>query len=68
MKVRVFYNHVNLINTDEEIPNLPPFQMDQQLGDDKIINILLSGIPKSWNPEMAVQGFGPVKTTTFSTS
>jgi len=48
MSVREYLMHVIRINT-QEIPRLPPnFNNAQSLGDDKIIDILLFGTPKSW--------------------
>ena len=48
--------HVNL----EEIPLLPPFHKHQSLGLDEIKDILLYGIPHSWQQEMDCQGFNPI--------
>ena len=53
----VFY--INL----EELPNLPPFNPNQSLSNDEIIEILLYGIPKSWQKEMSHQGFDPMSST-----
>ena len=62
MKVREFWNHLQRIN-DEELPSLPPFDADQKLSSDEIIDILLFAFPKSWQNEMERQGFDPYEKT-----
>ena len=59
MKVRIYYHHLLRIN-DEELPNLPPFNRNQNLSDDELVDVLLFGTPKSWQKEMDKQGFDPV--------
>ena len=59
MKVRAYYQQIMRINT-EEVASLPPFALDQALGDDEMIDILLYGSPKSWQKEMDCQGFDPL--------
>ena len=46
MKVRIYLQHLICINT-EEIPSLPPFNEDQSLGPDELVDILLHGT-KRW--------------------
>ena len=60
MKVRAYYQQITRINT-EEVASLPPFALDQALGDDEMIDILLYGSPKSWQKEMDRQGFDPLE-------
>ena len=48
--------HINM----QEIPLLLPFATYQTLVLDKIKDILLYGIPSSWQPEMDHQGFNPM--------
>ena len=60
MKVRAYYQQIMRINT-EEVASLPPFALDQALGDDEMIDILLYGSPKSWQKEMDRQGFDPLE-------
>jgi hypothetical protein len=62
MKVRIFFQHLTRINT-EEVPSLPPFGHNQCLGTDEIIEILLHGTPKSWQKEMDRQGFNALEHT-----
>jgi len=63
MPVREHLMHIIRINT-QEIPRLPPnFNNAQSLGDDKIIDILLFGAPKSWQREMDRQGIDPLAST-----
>lgn len=56
MKVRTFYVNLRRIN-NEEIPELPPFDPNQGLTDDEIVDILLYALPRSWVKEMDRQGF-----------
>jgi hypothetical protein len=58
MKTRIFVNHLHRINFDE-IPQLPPFATGQELSKDKLLDIILFGIPKSWVKEMDRQDFDP---------
>jgi len=52
--------HIIRINL-QEITRLPPdFNDAQMLSEDKIIDILLFGTPKSWQREMDRQGFDPL--------
>jgi hypothetical protein len=59
MKVRTYYQAVGHIN-DEELQQLPPFGADQSLSNDKVLDILLHGTPKSWQVKMDQQGFDPL--------
>ena len=56
--VRTYLQRLLRINL-EEIPELPPFGQNQQLGDDELKDILLYGTPKSWQKETERQGFDP---------
>ncbi len=58
MTIRDYYNHLQRINL-QEIHNLPPFGAHQIFGNDEIIDIMIYGIPKSWQREMDRQGFDP---------
>jgi hypothetical protein len=63
MSVREYANRLMTINNDE-ITKLPPaFDDTQKLSDDEIIDILTSGIPKSWIREMDKQNFDPTEGT-----
>ena len=59
MKIRQYYQNLYRINF-EEIPNLPPFNANQALTNDELVDVLLFGTPKSWQKEMDKQGFDPV--------
>ena len=59
MKVRQYYQALTRIN-GSELLNLPPFNPNQNLSDDEMIDVLLFGTPKSWQAEMDRQGFDPV--------
>jgi hypothetical protein len=59
MKIRQYLVHLNRMN-NEEVPHLPPFDANQGLTDDELIDILLYAVPKSWTKEMDKQGFDPV--------
>ena len=59
MQVRKYLQNVLCINT-EVIPNLPPYQANQSLSNDCVLDILLFGTPKAWQQEMERQGFDPM--------
>ena len=59
MKVRDYLRNLRRIN-NEELPNLPPYNVNQALSDDELLDILLFGTPKSWQTEMERQGFDPM--------
>jgi len=60
MNIKSYYMNITRINS-EEIPKLPPkFDETQSLAEDKIVDILLYGTPKSWQKEMDRQGFAPL--------
>jgi hypothetical protein len=58
MKTRIFVNHLHRFNFNE-IPQLPPFATGQELSNDKLLDIILFGIPKSWVKEKDKQDFDP---------
>ncbi len=58
MLVRTFFQYLVCINT-EELEQLPPFNPNQILGGDEILDILLYAVPKSWVREMDRQGKDP---------
>ena len=58
-KVRKYYQQLLRINATE-IPKLPPFEANQSLTDDEILDILLFGTPKSWQREMDRQQYDPM--------
>ncbi len=59
MKVRVYFQRLLTIANDE-ITYVPPFDPEQILSEDELIDILLFGTPKSWQNEMDRQGFDPI--------
>ena len=64
MKVRVYYQQLCRMN-NEELPNLPPFGLNQLLSNDELTDILLFGTPRSWQNEMDRQGFDPMDKNLF---
>ena len=60
MKVRHYYQNLIRMN-DEELPNLPPFQPNNKLSQDELLDILLFGTPRSWQKEMDHQQFDPIE-------
>ena len=60
MKVRHYYQNLIRMN-DEELPNLPPFQPNNKLSQDELLDILLFGTPRSWQKEMDRQQFDPIE-------
>ena len=59
MKIRYYYQLLLRINT-QEIPRLPPFNVNMRFSDDELLDIILYGIPKSWQREMDRQGIDPI--------
>ena len=47
MKVRSYYQNLIRMN-DEELPNLPPYKLDNKLSEDELLDIVLFGTPRSW--------------------
>ena len=64
MKVRVYANHLQRINS-EELPQIPPLDINNSLSLDEIVDILLFGTPKAWQREMDRQGFDPFEQPLF---
>ena len=60
MKIRKYHQCLTRINL-EEIPNLPPYQRNQSLSEEEMIDIVLYGTPKSWQAEMDRMGFDPME-------
>ena len=59
MTVNEYFAAIRRIN-DEEIPFLPPQELDQNLGEEEVVENIYYGLPNSWKSEMARQGFDPV--------
>ncbi len=62
MKIRTYFQHLTRINV-EEIPDLPPFNQNQELQQDELVDILLYAVPRSWSREADRQGFECVEHT-----
>ena len=62
MKIREYYHNLQRLN-EEELPNLPPYGIAQNLSQDEMLDILLFGTPRSWQNEMECQGFDPMEKT-----
>ena len=60
MTIRQYAGHLTRIN-DEELPHLPPYATTQRLSGDEMLDIVLFGIPKSWEKEMNKQDFDPFR-------
>ena len=58
MNIRQCVNHLTRINL-EELPQLPPFSPTQALSYDELMDIVVYGIPRSWEKEMRQQDFDP---------
>jgi hypothetical protein len=58
MFVREYTNNLHQINK-QELCKLPPFGAHQILTGDKLTNIVLHGVPRSWPREMEKQDFDP---------
>ena len=62
MKIREYCHLVSMMNS-QEFTHLPPWGRNQELPDDEILDIIIFGIPKSWEKEMERQGFDPMAQT-----
>ena len=60
MKIRNYYQNLIRMN-DEELPNLPPFELGNKLSEDELLDIILFGTPRSWQNEMERQNFDPIE-------
>jgi hypothetical protein len=60
--VQQYFQNLYRIN-NQEIPNLPPFEVLQNFCEDKFIDIILYGTTGSWAREMEWQGFDPMDHT-----
>jgi hypothetical protein len=60
MTIRQYAGHLVRIN-DEELPHLPPYSANQRLSGDEMLDIIMFGIPKSWEKEMNKQDFDPFR-------
>jgi hypothetical protein len=56
MTIRQFVNAVTRMNNNE-LPHLPPFEANQKLPEDDIVEIVLHACPNSWIQEMDRQDF-----------
>ena len=59
MKIRE-YSHLVSMMSWMEFTHLPPWQPNQNLSEEEVMDIILFGIPKSWEKEMERQGFDPL--------
>ena len=62
MKIREYFHNLQCLN-EEELPNLPPFAVGQNLTQAEMLDILLFGTPCSWKNKMERQGFNPMEKT-----
>jgi hypothetical protein len=60
MKIKNYLQHIYRINLSELV-SLPPFNANQNLTEDELLDIVLFGTPKSWQKEMERQGFDPME-------
>ena len=60
MKIQAYYQNLLRLN-NEELPNLPPYGVDQRLSQDELLDIILFGTPRSWQNKMDRQGFDPME-------
>ena len=63
MPIRKYVGHLLRIN-DEELPHLPPYNPMQILSEDEMMDIVMFGIPKSWEKQMNIQNFDPFRAGT----
>ena len=55
MKVRLYMERVNTLNN--YLKEFPPFNTDQSLADDAVVEIAYHGLPRSWKDFLLLQGF-----------
>lgn len=61
MTTREFAARISEMN--QYLKQFPPFEDNQELDEDEIIDILEFGIPHSWQNNMVLQGFDPMEST-----
>ena len=64
MTVRKYFQNILRLNT-EILPKLPPFGPFQTIPDEELTDILLFGMPKTWQKEMDKQGFDPLESNVY---
>jgi hypothetical protein len=55
MKVRLYVERVQLLNT--YLKEFPPFNANQALPDDAVVEIVYHGLPRTWKDFLLMQGF-----------
>ena len=58
MKIREYFNRLVRIN-NQELIYLPPFNANQKLSNEELIDVICYAVPKSWIKEMDRQGIDP---------
>ena len=61
MKTRDFVARLSELN--EYLKQFPPFEDNQEIDDEEIIDIIEFGIPGLWQKSMVLQGFDPMENT-----
>ena len=53
-----------LVEINDLLERFPPFQANQKLPDDELLDIAEFAVPPNWQKQMVLQGFNPVEHTT----
>ena len=61
MKIRDYF--ARYIELNEYLPHFPPFDKDQELPDDEILEHAEFAIPNSWQKQMVMHGFNTISRT-----
>jgi hypothetical protein len=61
MSTREFAARISELN--QYLKQFPPFEANQDIDDEEIIDIIEFGIPNSWQRNMVLQGFDPMDST-----
>lgn len=61
MSTREFAARISELN--QYLKQFPPFEDNQEIDDEEIIDIIEFGIPSSWQKNMVLQGFDPMEST-----
>lgn len=59
MKIRTYVAHMNRLNT-QDLPELPPFETANSMGEEEIREIIQYAIPNSWNRKLREQSKDPL--------
>jgi hypothetical protein len=59
MRMKEYVGHVQKMNKDDELPQLPPFEAAQSLHETEVIDLVHHSLPRDWQKRMIEQNFIP---------